>query len=197
LHDPRHPADLSETPDFRYCRLPLANALSKRLKGHVESNFVSELEAVGDGFSWRVNHDRHALDPVFRASLAKRRAVKANDAKFSIETRSPASSWKGHPDFAGDLSGKAMEDERRQKTHRPVGHSFSNFCKRVVLRNWGVCHPIEAPPGSFHHATTQKAQEIFSRDAGSFDVPRTQNAMALREGRNSRLNRVLQLVIIL
>jgi hypothetical protein len=67
----------------------------------------------------------------------------------------------------------------------------------VVLRNWSIRQPVEAPPRSFHHAATEKTQEILSRDAGGFDVSRAQDAKPLRERRNAGFDRLLQYVIIL
>jgi hypothetical protein len=103
---------LGETPDLRYRSLPLTNALAKCLEGHVQANSVSEFETVRYGFSRRVEHDWHALNPVFHSPFGKRRPGDANNAQLSVKPWSPTASGERHPDFAGNLGGKAMEDKR-------------------------------------------------------------------------------------
>jgi hypothetical protein len=198
LDDSRHTADFSETPDLRNRSFPLTNALSEPFESNVESDLVSELEAIRDGFRRRVDHHGDALYPVLRTPLGKRGAGEANHPQLSVvEPWSPTASRKGHPDLTGKLGRNAMEYERGEQTHRAIRQSLCHLRQRVVLSDWGIRHSIETPPCSFHNAAAQKPQEVFSRDACGFDVTWAQDAMMLGQSRNPRLNRVLQYVIIL
>jgi hypothetical protein len=135
---------------------------------------------------------------VLRTPLSERRAGEANQPQLSVvELRRPAASWKGHPDFTGNLGRDAMEDERRQKAHRRIRQSLGNLRNRVVLGDWGIRHSIETPPRSFHNAAAQKAQEVFPRDTSGFNVAWPQDAMMLGESRNPRFDCLLQYVISL
>jgi hypothetical protein len=149
----------------------LTNALSEPFESNVESDFVSELEAIGDGFRWRIDHHRDALYPMLRTPLGKCLAGEANHPQLSVvEPWSPTASWKGHPDLTGKLGRNAMEYECGEQTHRAIWQSLCHFRQRVVLSDWGIRHSIETPPCSFHNAAAQKTQEVFSRDACGFDI---------------------------
>ena len=74
-----HTVGCGKPVQFSHRDLTLAPRVPQRFHGNIQAHFISELEAIGDGFCWIGDPRGDAFDTVFLDSLDERLGPESDD----------------------------------------------------------------------------------------------------------------------
>src|ERR1700722_20508474 len=123
----------------------LLEVILQRLHGYLSSDLVAVLEAIGHGFSWRINSHRHAVDLV-RVRAFRQRSTGEIDRSHRKwrAPRPPGMDTERNPNFRRRLRRQTMELERTEQAYGAPRNRPCNLGQAPPRRHRRIRIGIEA-----------------------------------------------------
>lgn len=170
---------------------PRAESLPKGFDGHVDSNFVPVLEAIGHGLRSPVYMEWNSLGLVRLDSFTESAAREPHDPEGGrCNSRFVGLEVDCYPDFVRILRRQAVEPKCRQKANDTAGNEFRGDSQTVMFCDGRSGESVDAAGRANQQPFTIEAKQGFPGDPASFHVARTDERLVNCEFENSFCGRL-------